>query len=106
MPDQQISLPENVYAAVLAQARAHGLTAADWIASKLPNSLIEEPTQTADEANVEGTSNFKVPPDIAEKPLWELLGGRVGVVSLDDSPGAENVKQVFGDAVIEKLQHP
>lgn len=52
---------------------------------------------SASKADAENTSKFEVPPDLAEKPLWELLNGRVGVVSLDNSPGAENVKQVFGD---------
>ena len=70
MPDQQISLPEEVYAALLTEAQAQGVNPVEWIASKLsgPKETEQSPQNLAEALKGRvGRLSFEVPPDIHQK---------------------------------------
>lgn len=72
MLEHQISLPEEVYNALLAVAQRNGMTPADWIASKLPEKE-------------------------SDRPLPEMLSGLVGAIDSQQEPHHQYEKTAFGE---------
>ena len=77
--EYQISLPEDVYAALLAAAQEHGLSPADWIASKLPD---ERETK---------------------RSLPELVSDLIGAINSQEIPKHQYEQTSFGEIIATKL---
>lgn len=78
MSDQQISLPTEIYQALLEAAQDKGLSLVEWIADKLPEADQESPRP---------------------QPVDDLLGA---INSLEE-PHHQYQKTPFGEAVAAKL---
>lgn len=78
MPDQQITLPAELYSALMSAAQHSGMSPIDWIAAKLP-----EATQQSNQC----------------KPIDDLLGA----INSEDEPHHPYQKTPFGEAVAAKL---
>lgn len=78
MSECQISLPEDVYQALIKAAQENGVTPTDWIVSKLPLTS-------------------------GSDPLSELLSGLVGAINSQEEPHHRYPKTLFGTALARKL---
>ena len=78
---QQLELPDEIYDALTATARAEGMTPAEWLAKNL--SIQEAGTQ--------------------RRPLTEYLAGLTGVIDSDTEPRPNRQPTPFSSAIAEKL---
>ena len=78
MSDQQLTLPAELYRALIAAAQESGLSPKDWIAAKLPNP---------------------VQPSPQPKPIDDLLGA----INSQEKPHHQHQQTPFGEAVAAKL---
>ncbi|MGH2412685.1 MAG: hypothetical protein ACRDEA_03105 [Microcystaceae cyanobacterium] len=79
MSEHVISLPENVYGALLAAAQKDGVTPVDWIAAKLP---------------VEEEATFSLP---------AMVSDLVGAINSREEPHHSYEKTALGEIIAAKL---
>lgn len=79
MPEHQISLPEDVYSALLEAAQSSGVSPTDWIASRLP------------------------PENNSEASLYEQTSDLIGAIDSKEAPRHASSKTAFGEMIAAKL---
>ena len=92
----QVEFSADVYAALEARAAEEGKeVSASWIAEQLLGNTgsPEDEVQRLLE---------RVPANIADRPLKEVIGDRIGSISAD-GPDARDIEGVVGDIIMEKF---
>lgn len=79
---QKLELPDEIYDALTATARAEGMTPAEWLAKNL--SMQQEA-------------------GIQRRPLTEYLAGLTGVIDSDTEPRPSRQPTPFSSGIAEKL---
>ena len=82
MTDYQISLPEDLYSALVKAAESSGIKPEDWIAARLPESIQEESTSMT---------------------LEQRLGDLIGAINSQQEPRQPDETTSFGEGVVSKL---
>ena len=83
MSDYQVSLPENLYSALVKAAESSGITPEEWIAARLDPKSMQDKSATL--------------------TLQQRLGDLIGAINSQREPHSSGEKTSFGEGVVDKL---